>query len=852
MAQSKLLVRVGANLDALNAGLKSAENKLKRFSAKMDRLGSDLTTKVSLPIIGVGAAAVTTFAQFDRLEKGLATLNGSAEGGRAAFARLNKIVLDTRTTLDLKTAALGAQRLQGAGLSAQFAERTIKQLGIAATVSGSSIDDVGGVIRQFTQIVGKGKIEQEDLNTILDRMPALGAVIKEEFGSSTAEGIRATGISMESFVGRLTTAIEQNQSFQNVQGGLAKAFESFANAVSVGIRPLGEAIAKALNLEQNLARLSDFITRTSQAFTELSPNTQRLIIGFAAAAAAAGPLLLAVSSISKIASFAAGGLSLITGSLSSLSVLALKAGTVISNIGVVFTSGVARALLFTKALGAIKVALAALTGPVGIVIAIGAAIFATYQRSETFRKSVSKLANTFVEISSKIGNVLLGLIQKIGFDVSGLGDVFNGLFGIVAGVFTGITEYLTIVLEGFGALAKSFKLLLEGEFSKAGSSFLEGIKKVIPVSALVTEGERLGAAFSGAFNDVTSKSLTGENSFFDDLSGVSAHPPPLEDITFDSNNAGSVATSQSSEAYSLYSGQSETIINDLTRISEQAQRTGTSLREMAANTGLQSELGKSIQDLGLKVELTGSQIQSTSEGILANYAVQIENINNKSIALGATFDANTARINATTEAINIALNEGFSPLSDTVVSLQSELIGLQQGFDDVAEKQAQFDKFNSAISKIGSEIEDLASRGALSFKSFASTAISAIGDVIGALIKQGVAAAVANAFKNPAGVVPPVGLALAGIAGAGASALFKTIVNGIAGPKLKDGGIIPPGFSGDRFPALLNSGEAVIPIDRLLEAVAAGGGSGEFVLRGQDLVIAMERASYSRNRITGR
>lgn len=849
MAQSKLLVRVGANLDALNAGLKSAENKLKRFSAKMDRLGSDLTTKVSLPIIGVGAAAVTTFAQFDRLEKGLATLNGSAEGGRAAFARLNKIVLDTRTTLDLKTAALGAQRLQGAGLSAQFAERTIKQLGIAATVSGSSIDDVGGVIRQFTQIVGKGKIEQEDLNTILDRMPALGAVIKEEFGSSTAEGIRATGISMESFVGRLTTAIEQNQSFQNVQGGLAKAFESFANAVSVGIRPLGEAIAKALNLEQNLARLSDFITRTSQAFTELSPNTQRLIIGFAAAAAAAGPLLLAVSSISKIASFAAGGLSLITGSLSSLSVLALKAGTVISNIGVVFTSGVARALLFTKALGAIKVALAALTGPVGIVIAIGAAIFATYQRSETFRKSVSKLANTFVEISSKIGNVLLGLIQKIGFDVSGLGDVFNGLFGIVAGVFTGITEYLTIVLEGFGALAKSFKLLLEGEFSKAGSSFLEGIKKVIPVSALVTEGERLGAAFSGAFNDVTSKSLTGENSFFDGLPGVSAPPPPPEDITFDSNNAGG---DDSSEVYSAYSGQADSIIGDLTRISEQAQRTGTSLREMAANTGLQSELGKSIQDLGLKVELTGSQIQSTSDGILANYAVQIENINNKSIALGATFDANTARINATTEAINIALNEGFSPLSDTVVSLQSELIGLQQGFDAVAEKQAQFDKFNSAISKIGSEIEDLASRGALSFKSFASTAISAIGDVIGALIKQGVAAAVANAFKNPAGVVPPVGLALAGIAGAGASALFKTIVNGIAGPKLKDGGIIPPGFSGDRFPALLNSGEAVIPIDRLLEAVAAGGGSGEFVLRGQDLVIAMERASYSRNRITGR
>jgi tape measure domain-containing protein len=299
MARSDLSIRIGADLSGLNSQLGGALKGLKRFGFKAESIGRDLTTRISLPLIALGGVAVKTFAEFDRLEKGLGALSGSAQGGADAFNRLNKIVLDTRTTLDLKTAALGEQRLVGAGLAAAEAERTIKQLGIAATVSGSSIDDVGGVLRQFTQIVGKGKIEQEDLNTILDRMPALGALITAEFGGSTAEAIRDTGISMEDFVSRLTTAIEQNESFQNVQGGLAKSFESFANAVQVGIRPLGEAISKSLNLEKNLQRLGDFVGRASQAFADLNPNVQKFIIFTGLAVAAVGPLAFGLGAAAK-------------------------------------------------------------------------------------------------------------------------------------------------------------------------------------------------------------------------------------------------------------------------------------------------------------------------------------------------------------------------------------------------------------------------------------------------------------------------------------------------------------------------------------------------------------------------
>jgi hypothetical protein len=157
--------------------------------------------------------------------------------------------------------------------------------------------------------------------------------------------------------------------------------------------------------------------------------------------------------------------------------------------------------------------------------------------------------------------------------------------------------------------------------------------------------------------------------------------------------------------------------------------------------------------------------------------------------------------------------------------LKEQLLGLNEELVKVTAQQERIASFVGIFDQIGTEIENLASKGALSFKTFASAALSAIGQVIGALIKQGVAAAVANAFKNPAGIIPPVGLALAGLAGAGASALFQGLIAKIKPPGLAAGGIIPPGFEGDRFPAMLNSGEAVIPLDKLFRVLGNGGGA---------------------------
>ena len=98
-------------------------------------------------------------------------------------------------------------------------------------------------------------------------------------------------------------------------------------------------------------------------------------------------------------------------------------------------------------------------------------------------------------------------------------------------------------------------------------------------------------------------------------------------------------------------------------------------------------------------------------------------------------------------------------------------------------------------------------------------------------------------FANPAQAIAS-GLVLV--------ALGKTIKNvtGKFGEGMKDGGIVPSGFNNDTFPALLSSGERVIPKSRSLPSDMGSNLnlSGEFRIKGSDLVLSLAEANYSLDR----
>lgn len=131
-------------------------------------------------------------------------------------------------------------------------------------------------------------------------------------------------------------------------------------------------------------------------------------------------------------------------------------------------------------------------------------------------------------------------------------------------------------------------------------------------------------------------------------------------------------------------------------------------------------------------------------------------------------------------------------------------------------------------------------------------ALSGIGALFGdflvsmgeSIIAYGVAM---DAFK--AAFTTPAGAILAGAALVIAGSLVRSMAS--EGPGLAEGGIVPPGYPNDTYPARLTSGETVIPAKRLPEFGGAGNEPiiMDVVITGDNLHLIQKRNNNRRNRI---
>jgi TP901 family phage tail tape measure protein len=72
-----LVVKIGADISGLNKGLKAAQNKMLSISQNLGRIGTNLSMKVTLPIIMLGKKILDTSAQFEQSMANAASVSGA-------------------------------------------------------------------------------------------------------------------------------------------------------------------------------------------------------------------------------------------------------------------------------------------------------------------------------------------------------------------------------------------------------------------------------------------------------------------------------------------------------------------------------------------------------------------------------------------------------------------------------------------------------------------------------------------------------------------------------------------------------------------------------------------------------
>ena len=314
MAIGKLNLKLGIDVSNLEKELGKVERAMSRFGGQMQNIGSTMTQSITLPLLGVGAASLKAFADMEKLENGLIAIMGTSEGAKEELDKLRKVA--ENPGLALPQVVQASASLQSVGMSADAARETITQFGNAVARSGGGAEQFSGVTLALSQISAVGKVTQEDLNQIKERLPEFARVMKEEFGTVTAEGIRAIGVSSEEFITRSVSALAK---LERAQGGLGNTFDNLKDNVNASLAEFGKAINESLNLQAVAESLSKYIQGLVDGFKALNPETQGFIVKAALVAASIGPIIFIVGKLISTYGALAGASKLIVQAIGNIS-----------------------------------------------------------------------------------------------------------------------------------------------------------------------------------------------------------------------------------------------------------------------------------------------------------------------------------------------------------------------------------------------------------------------------------------------------------------------------------------------------------------------------------------------------
>ena len=453
-------VSIGADIAGLSSGLNTAESRISSFVSKVNKIGelgdvfqnigTKLTAGLTLPIIGLGAAAVKSFGEVQSLQKGLEAVMGSASAAGSEFEKLKEVA--KLPGLGLNEAVKGSINLQSIGIDAEKSRNILLQFGNAVATVGKGRAEFERAIYGVQQLANTDFPLGEDLNIIKDAIPQITPLLKEAFGTARSEELQKLGISSQQVLGVITGGLEK---LPRVSGGVKGAFENLSDSINVSLGKVGQIIDKNLNITGLIEKVSNGLSSLVDWFSELSPSVQTGILAFAGLAAALGPVLLAV-------------------------------GAFMSALPTILTG-----------IGAISTALTALTGPIGLVVlGVGAVIAVFVTQWSKIKPIIINTINYFIDLYNE------SMVFRAGIEAIALS--FNNLLSVVKGVARIIWDTIKTLAKGiitaFGAVGDVMKGAFTGDLDLIKKGFVDFNKNVGDTAKNLASN--LGNNIKGIFNDI--------------------------------------------------------------------------------------------------------------------------------------------------------------------------------------------------------------------------------------------------------------------------------------------------------------------------------------------------------------
>lgn len=281
-----LIVTIGATTRDFDKALGKSMSKLNRFGKNTKRIGRDLTRSLTMPLAGLGVAAVKSAADLEALETSFISLTGGAEQAANMMRNLNEFT--AKTPFQIEAVAKSARQLIASGTGIDEVNTQLQFLGDIAATSGSSIDEIAAI---FAKVNAKGKVELENLNQLAERGIPIFTALAEATGLP-ADKLGAGRVSVEEFNTVLKSFAEEGGF---AAGAMKRLSETAAGKFSTALDNLKLAGAElAEDLLPVVKDMIDGFTSFLQRIQAMTPESKKLALQIAAVAAAIGPLLVIV------------------------------------------------------------------------------------------------------------------------------------------------------------------------------------------------------------------------------------------------------------------------------------------------------------------------------------------------------------------------------------------------------------------------------------------------------------------------------------------------------------------------------------------------------------------------------
>ena len=733
---------------------------------------------------------------FDQVGAAMAAMSKTGTSASEGATQLNAILASLKKPTDGAVKALETM-----GMTTESVQSSLKEDGLLSTLE---------MLQQGLKQTG------QDTTAIFPNIRALKGVL--DLTGAGLEDNRKVFDALSKSMGATDKAFEatsKSASFKMTKG---------LNSMKSSLLEVGQVILVAI--APAVEKLGNFFTSLSEKFKALSPTTKKIIVAFVGIVAALGPVIAIIGTLMTMA----------------------------PAIGAAFT---------------------VMTGPIGLVIAALTAVAVVIAKNwKPIKKAVIDVANYFIELYNKSALVQIGVNALImvfknafataKFMVKNIITIFKAFGKAVMGIFGSIGDII------MGVLTLDIAKIKKG-FSGIGDAMSDGFNEAVDgIKANATElGNTVVDNFNDALEKKTIKKLTVEAEVSAPTEGTPTggtttgtpkgkkftvtpvvDPDAAAKLKAISDEINKALITNDKLAYNARKTEATKYYDDLITKSSKDAEKQKALQKAKGAALAQIEMDENNRLLDIKNRIADSTNTSDAD----RKALEIANIKSHYATLLQLATENgletTELLAAQADAIALVNDEKRAQALQNAADFAAGVKNIVEGgLQDLA-------------SGIGESLgQALASGGNLA-QSLSKVVLTTIGTMAMQMGKLAISIGVGvegikQSLKslNP-GVAIAAGIALVAL-GSFAKAKAGEIGSGGGATAFANGGIVSGPTMGlvGEYPGARQNPEVIAPLNKLQTMIGGSGGSqyvnvgGEIRIEGQDLLIAIQRANETADRL---